>query len=300
MKKDILKEFSLIDIYDGKEKGILKEVYSSSAQCAFWIGNQYFFKSISDIRFFLQEKLVERIAQAQQIETVKTWYGELGKIKGELSLNYRKENCIYISGAKILEKYQKKLEETNTPVPPNMNNLDTIKEAFTFLYPNADSLIIEFTRRFVLDILTMQSDRIKENWEIEENLLTKEVRLAPLFDSDKSFTDYGAWELKRYNERIHNPFLIKCDYNKTSASLSTYDKIEEFLKDAPQPIFEYFETIIEQYPPERIAFFLDDISKDLPIQNELKATILMDYQNHYKKMQELQLLAREERRGWNR
>ena len=46
MKKDIQKEFSFNDLYEGKEKKILKEVYSSSADYAFWIKDKYFFISL--------------------------------------------------------------------------------------------------------------------------------------------------------------------------------------------------------------------------------------------------------------
>ena len=96
----------------------------------------------------------------------------------------------------------------------------------------------------------------------------------------------------KYHEEFVNSFKnLDFSYDFYTATMTSEHK---------KHVQEFFETILEQYPPERIAFFLDDISKDLPIQNELKATILMDYQNHYKKMQELQLLAREERRGWNR
>ena len=297
MKKDIQKEFSFNDLYEGKEKKILKEVYSSSADYAFWIKDKYFFKSISDIRFFLQEKLVEKIAQEVGIETIETWYGELGKIKGEVSLNYKKENCLYKSGTKILEEYRKHLEETQKEIPINMNNLETIKEALAYLYPDSDSLMPEFTKRFILDLLTMQSDRISENWEIEENEQTKKVRLAPYFDSDKIFTDHSAIELVKYGRRIHNPFLIKCDYDKESALMSTYDKIYHFLIQASQPAFEYFEILLEQYPKEKIEFFLNEISQDIDVREEIKTSILRDYECHYEKMQELLSLAKEERRG---
>ena len=300
MKKDILKEFSFKDLYEGKEKKILKEEFSSSADYAFWIKGKYFFKSIPNLRYFIQEKLVEEIAQEMGIETVRTWYGKLGHIPGEISLNFHKENCLYISGAKILEEYKNHLEKIGKEIPKNMNNLETIQEALAFLYPESDSLAIELTKRYILDILTMQSDRISENWEIEENKETGKIRLAPYFDSDKSFTDHAAKEVLQYGQRIHNPFIIKCDYDKESAFLSTYEKIYHFLTCAPEPIFEYFAHVLEQYSKEKIESFLNEINKKIEAQEETKSSILKDYECHYAKMQELLSLAKEERRGLSR
>ena len=252
MIRNILEEYQLPTIGDGELDGIIKTNYLSSADHAYLIGNQYFFKEDVDISYFLKERLVEIIANNEGIPTVQTEYVKVGPYYGELTQNFHQEGYNYYRGEDILTRYNKEYQA---------NNLETIAEALrtSFKVSNEDlkRIMDQFLHRLLLDILTMQSDRTSNGWEIEESP-HGDIDLTPLFDSNKSFQNY---QLHGNQE----PFKMKLDFDVMSANLSTYEKIEYLLAHVSSDIAMYWDSLLEKYPPMMIKTYLQKIQKEVSL-----------------------------------
>lgn len=284
MIRNILEEYQLPTIGDGELDGIIKTNYLSSADHAYLIGNQYFFKEDIDISYFLKERLVEIIANNEGIPTVQTEYVKVGPYYGELTQNFHQEGYNYYRGEEILTHYSKEYQ---------INNLETIAEALrtSFKVSNEDlkRIMDQFLHRLLLDILTMQSDRTSNGWEIEESP-HGDIDLTPLFDSNKSFQNY---QLHGNQE----PFKIKLDFDVMSANLPTYEKIEYLLAHVSSDIVMYWDSLLEKYPPMMIKTYLQKIQKEVSLDcREYMNQILDDYTVHYS----ILVNMKERRRGVER
>ena len=108
MIRNILEEHQLPTIGDGELYGIIKTNYLSSADHAYLIGNQYFFKEDVDISYFFKERLVEIIANNEGIPTVQTEYVKVPSKQETTPTNVQtedkdnKKKIIALAGAALL------------------------------------------------------------------------------------------------------------------------------------------------------------------------------------------------------
>ncbi len=292
-----------------KSRKLNKKQVIKTERCstdAYWIknleGKNYLFKIITNPNQEYRSIIIEEMAKQAGIDVVHTTLATLGYYKGELIEDYRKENCTYIPGYKILFEYfethknkeelqdlvptylrKDKLNETEwTELLKRLNNLETIWNALTFYYrknPNNQEIVYKLTKdlanRFAFDFLTLQRDRHSGNWEIEENIDNNEINLTPLFDSNQSFL-FSSFNLF---------FRVSDSYRLTEI----YEQLEYYLTYSSNDFTNYFYSIYEKFTPTMLEQIIIDIEQKInaKIPTETRIEIIASYKEHYAKLTEI-------------
>ena len=269
---DLLAKLNLQDLTEGLEKGLLIENHASSAPHAYLISDTYYFKELVDPSFYIKEKLVEMICQNESVATVETFLASLGPIKGELTKTFRKPNKTYLTAAEVLATVY---EEPH--LHANIKDLLTaLEKNYHLNKENIENLQKELVKRLMIDIITMQSDRTINGFDLV--ITNGNVALAPVFDSEKSFKNYAYQEIVLYNEQYNDPFKIKFSADEESSKLKTYPQITAFLNKCNDEEQAYFKDLYEKYSPLFIETFLKDVD------DTIKTPIIRDYTTHYQNL----------------
>lgn len=147
-------------------------------------GITYYFKYDNDIDPY-DELIAEELAQDFGIPHVKYDLAIYDSKEGVISESFKQDNINYITGEEILAKFY--VEDNNTDA---YNNLEAIWDAFEYRYrdyPNKKDIIEKLMRRlvhiFLFDIITCQSDRHPNNWQVMES--EDDVDITQIFDNER-------------------------------------------------------------------------------------------------------------------
>ena len=144
----------------------------------------YFFKQdLATIPYY--ELIAEELANDLNLECVHYDLAKLGKYKGIISENYKKENAKYMSGGELLKAFYEKDKYSNS------NNLMDIWHVLETRYQSredmqkiVEKLMNKLVKLLIFDMITGQNDRHNENWGIVE-YQNGEVDLQPIFDNSR-------------------------------------------------------------------------------------------------------------------
>jgi len=167
-------------------------------------GESYYFKPTNAP---YNELICYEIAKLFNMDAVSCDLASYNDRTGVISKDYRKDNCKYIPGYKLLEYYyndqkhivnEMGLENINWkdnyegPFYIHMNNLETIWQALEYLYYKRDKeqinkCFLKIINQFMFAILTCQYDKGAQNWELEDD--GKNIEIVPIFDNEGSYSD---------------------------------------------------------------------------------------------------------------
>ncbi len=266
-------------------------------------GEEYFFKNALKnfdnsykMESIYNDMIVEEMAKEIGIDVVHIEAAQINNKIGTLTKDYRQADFSYINGSIILEEYLNYLEENkliNEYINPtyvikyplnddlrkylinDMNNLENIWDALNYHFHNYDednrlnivkNIMVELTKRYSLDYLTMQNDRHERNWEIMENAKKNIATLTPLYDNELSFNFMGFIpQMKVENEYCGNVEIEKY------LSFSGRENINQFLN-----IYYYF-------TPNKLKEIILNIEdkRNISFPYMYKSTLIRNYEMNY-------------------
>lgn len=175
---------------------------------------------------------------------------------GTISKSYRKNDCKYVSGTKILMEYLN--DENNLPylcamgfdeesikgirnnvhIAKELSNLEVIWQAIEYRYKkrnidaDIETIMEDLVNQFMFNIIAMQNDGFPENWELEES--ANGVSVVPIFDNEQCF------RIKRWF--INPTNMLSTNFN--DAKKDNHFMLEEFFRVSSD---EYRKLFIEKY-----------------------------------------------------
>ena len=247
-------------------------------------------------RFYV-ELLLEYLAQMVGIRTVESKIVEVNKqlkTYGLISKDYRKKDCIIISGKEIVLNFLKHLEKSNLledylgikkvneleNANSEYNSLDCIWDALNYRYANFSNgkeivanNMNEPAKRYTFLFLMMQSDFHLGNWEMIEQ--EKTAFLVPMYDMDMSFRT-------SFNDYAKNNSMK----SYLTSTQDVYQDFSSFYFSLPEKDQIIIQNEILVLTPETIATAIDLMPKIYSIEmpNSMKETILQRYNEHYQKI----------------
>ena len=169
-------------------------------------GEKYFFKYDSESAPYY-DLIASEIASEIGLPSVQYDLAKLGKYRGTISLNYKKEGAKYISGKELLKEfyyydpYSELYYGDNNKERKDMmhhNNLMDIWHALENRYRNrkdmqeiVKNLMEKLLKLQVFDLITGQNDRHIENYGIVE-YEDGSVDLQPIFDNSRMFLEHQS------------------------------------------------------------------------------------------------------------
>ncbi len=158
-------------------------------------GNTYYFKSshsnvIEKEKLLYNELVAEEIALDFGLPCVHYDLACCGDILGVLSKDYKKTNHVYIKASKFFHDFYPYFELNDEKKYRAFENcLEHIWDGFEIRFPHNQERIQFLMNKVVLyylyDILTCQSDRHKNNWEIDFCPSKEFYDLSPLYDNER-------------------------------------------------------------------------------------------------------------------
>lgn len=200
-------------------------------------GKKYFFKyDYESVPYY--ELIASEIASEIGLTTVQYDLAKLGKYRGTISLNYKKEGTKYISGEELLKDFYmldpyRKLYYDYKDFFNMMhhNNLIDIWHALENRYRNrkdmpeiVKNLMEKLVKLQVFDLITGQNDRHIENYGIVE-YADGSVDLQPIFDNSRMFLEHPSnHDLVLHPEKDYYKLkdVSKYLYNVSDADIQNY------------------------------------------------------------------------------
>ena len=179
-----------------REKGIIEEVNDMERRYTFFLNinnKSVFFKECSK-EGIINELIIVNICKLFNKDVLDQDYGYITdkynkKIYGLISDNYKNDGYTYASLDTILNDYYVYITNNNINYESiriyELINLETIWQALEYRYKDMEivkKLMEELVSRFLIDILTGQSDRHEFNIEIKEK--GNDIKLANIYDNE--------------------------------------------------------------------------------------------------------------------
>lgn len=265
----------------------------SSSDIAFsfvYHGIKYFYKgNIGKWYNPYNELLISELAKDFGIPCVDYDLAIFGDIKGTISLNYKEEGKIYISGEDIFKETwgigPLDAEQFN-----NLENIWDVLECKYQDYPNKRTIIRSLVEGiisiYLFDILTYQLDRQSFNWEIVES--SEGVSVAPLFDNERIYPE---------SSRLVS---LRVDSDIAPVDLDLEDSLDESLENAYNSISRFLATSSEEYRniifdklwiigEENLnkVFERIEAKTKYPMPEDIKQYYLKEYKKHREKLEEI-------------
>ena len=179
-----------------REKGIIEEVNDMERRYTFFLNinnKSVFFKECSK-EGIINELIIVNICKLFNKDVLDQDYGYITdkynrKIYGLISDNYKNDEYSYVSLDTILNDYYVYITNNNINYENiriyELINLETIWQALEYRYKDIEivkKLMEELVSRFLIDILTGQSDRYEFNIEIKEK--DNDIKLTNIYDNE--------------------------------------------------------------------------------------------------------------------
>lgn len=231
----------------------------------YWLkinGEEYYFKMT---RNPYVELICYEIARFLGINATPYDLAIFNNYRGVISKSYRKEDCAYISGMRILRQYLKLDDNINVSkemglkgknyflnkyIPRDFNNLEIIWQAIEYRYSkiavhvDIEKIMNDLILLLMFNILTCQNDGMPQNWELEES--ETDVKLVPIFDNEYCL---AIDEANRAFSKLTTSFKDNGQENITI--------LEEFLKVSSQ---EFVDLFIQKYNLLTLEEFVNILS----------------------------------------
>lgn len=266
-----------------------KNILESDKGFIDYLGESYFYKRcIADLSY--RELIAYEIANFLSISSVFYKPVLIPNIKNEFDLgviakDYRKENHIYIDGYTILHDYyynyiKKWRRKDNYHNNSCFNDLNSIWEALDYRYRFSDNrqqivqnILKDIIKNiFLFDIFTQNVDRNFNNWELDENIITDEVKLNKIYDNEDIFL-------------VTNHQL--CNIVVDSAMRGNwYDLLRNFLLVSEGEYLEVVNNIYNKLTPETLfdLILIAEKRHNILIPMATKKEIFERYKAHYEKI----------------
>lgn len=205
---------------------------------------------------------------------------------GVISKDYRKDKFIYVLAQDIIKDYNHVFlkqewyenKRKNNYAYHNIENIySSLKYRYHFMENGneiSNKILKEIIKNlFLFDIFTQNADRHFNNWQVEENLETNEIKLNSNYDNEDIF-------LKNYNI----PQLGYSITNKNSGDW--YDVLREFLTSTNNEYLPLVEEMFNKLTPENLITLIEltERKHQILIPLETKKDIVEKYNNHYQQL----------------
>lgn len=270
---EMLRDIGLntIDIYDKKENDLIKYGIIGVSKIAFsfnYNNDEFFYKYKNNIIPY-NELIANELLKDFNLPHIEYDLATFGTKKGVISKNYKNNNFNYIYGEEILLNFwndDRYIEEHN--------NLDDIWDALEYRYHNYENkreiishLMNRIVQIYIFDIITCQSDRHSQNWEImeSENL----IDIAPIYDNERIFLSNG--------KSAFISLTMNDDFNQNILSS---------IKDFKQVSSEKYANLIREklwiISDENLHSIFERIENktEYPMPNNIKEYYLTEYKRH--------------------
>lgn len=268
----------IIDIYDKKENDFIKYdiICDNKITFSFNYNNDEFFYKYKNNRIPYNELIANELLKDFNLPHIEYDLATFGTKKGVISKNYKNNNFNYIYGEEILLNFwndDRYIEEHN--------NLDDIWDALEYRYRNYENkreivshLMNRIVQIYIFDIITCQSDRHSQNWEImeSENL----IDIAPIYDNERILSSTGK------NALIS--LTMNDDFNQN---------ILASIKDFKQVSGENYTNLIREklwiIGDENLHSIFERIENKTgyPIPEKYKEYYLSEYQSHINRLKKV-------------
>ena len=196
-----------------------------------------------------------------------------------LSKSFKKENCRYISGQRILNDYGETLK---TPQDvSDLNNLEQIWQALEYRYSKSNTpeqtlaivsqLMAEITTLLSFDFVVGNIDRHQSNWIVEEG--PQGIHLAQIFDNEYLLDAY-------LDPETIASFAMTSSYEELERFASPRESIDYYVNISSEEFVIKLKQIQDKLSLPVFADALRDVEEDLGcrISSETKLKMLSSYQ----------------------
>jgi len=263
----------------------------------YWLtinGDIYYFKET----FSLYEELVA--SECAKFLGVNAVEYDLAKFKvkqGVISKSYRKPNCKYISGEKILSEYatdpnnkeilinlggdENKLSllRNTRDLSEYIHTLEVIWLALAYHYKklNINDIMKNIVKQFCFDLIIGQFDGYPQNWEIEESV--EGITLMPYFDGSATFGILKAMPKPRQSLSV----------NFHDKGTDNYQILETFLSSACTEDINIFLEMFNKLNIHNFTDVLDAVEKriDSNIPFFIKDRMILEFVRNRNLLQEV-------------
>lgn len=277
-----------------KEKGIIEEINDPEMR------KYTFFLNINKVRIFFKEEEKENIVNELIIDNIcklfnkdilEQNYGYITnkngkKVYGLISKDYKIKNYNYIPLDTILNDYYAYITNNNINYENiriyEMINLETIYQALDHRYkkyPNYEEKIKkvmeELVSRFLIDILTGQSDRHGFNIEIKET--ETDFSLSCIYDNTESLK-YDKFDMGVTMDSL----VFKNDY--------MLDLLNEFLNISEYKYVEIFNNMLNILTIDKFINIVNEIkikTEPLGLPEKYFNLIIENYTKYYKEYKKI-------------
>jgi len=207
-------------------------------------------------------------------------------VLGVISEDYKNKDLFYIDGQTILKDYHYgylKNWHKNNNYQNNYcyNTINSIWNSLDYRYRFLDNknevvrqLLNDIIENiFLFDIFMKNADRHFNNWEVEENLETNEIKLNLLYDNEDIFLG-------------DDPKMNNIIVDSSNRGSDWYDLLREFLKVSDGEYLLIVNSFYNRLTPKTLIGLIEATEKrhNIKIPNATKKEIISKYVNHYAKI----------------
>jgi len=212
--------------------------------------------------YLMNELLGSYLAKILKLDAVTFQVGCVENKLGLVSKNFRKSNCTYYFGDYFVPY--------NNLVNAN-SNVEHIKQ-FYRNEQDKEIVIDSLLKLLALDIYMLQKDRISTNIQFEENLETKQFRVAPIYDFATCIDSIGLEGIY-----LNNVIVVLDDFNIRLLN-KIYPQFSNYLTILlEQKMSTMFETICEDYHFNQDCFVYEQVKSYYQLKEEKQRQYLKQY-----------------------
>ena len=266
-----------------REKGIIKEVNDMERRYTFFLNinnKSVFFKECSK-EGIVNELIIDNICKLFNKDVLDQDYGYITdkynrKIYGLISNDYKNDEYSYISLDTILNDYYVYITNNNINYENiriyELINLETIWQALEYRYKDMEivkKLMEELVSRFLIDILTGQSDRHEFNIEIKEN--GNDIKLANIYDNEEGLI-YDKFDMGVTMDSLK----YKGDY--------MISLLNEFFNISDSNYIDIFNFMLDKLSIDKFKLIVNNVKsnvKDLEVSDSYFDELIERYSKYY-------------------
>lgn len=266
-----------------REKGIIEEVNDMERRYTFFLNinnKRVFFKECSK-EGIVNELIIDNICKLFNKDVLDQDYGYITdkynrKIYGLISNDYKNDEYSYISLDTILNDYYVYITNNNINYENiriyELINLETIWQALEYRYKDMEivkKLMEELVSRFLIDILTGQSDRHEFNIEIKEN--GNDIKLANIYDNEEGLI-YDKFDMGVTMDSLK----YKGDY--------MISLLNEFFNISDSKYIDIFNFMLDKLSIDKFKLIVNNVKsnvKDLNVSDSYFDELIERYSKYY-------------------
>lgn len=240
----------------------------------------YFYKKIN-LEGIYNELIIYELSKIAGIDCVKPFYYDRPGREGIITKSYLTDSYHRLPGTELLYDYYKYIKDDSI-LPSSMNNLVVIKKSLKYRYDNLElikNLMSGFNKIFSFDIITMQCDRLYNNWELLESNDMKNCKISPLFDNEYAFYKDNSFLDTKCSD------VIRFDYKDCESTIR--NTLMNYLTNASNEYIKEFIDIFEKLNLENLKTAITNANKNSDISQVYISKIIDVYKKNYEEIKKI-------------